>query len=67
MNKIPTGDVGVPPGSGKVKNSCLFDSTFFGIHRKLADSLDPLIQQALERSYEAVVDAGILINISVKF
>lgn len=50
-------------GTGKFKNADVFDATFFGIHRKLADSLDPLIRQSLERAYEAVIDAGILFSL----
>lgn len=45
-------------GIGKLKNPEKFDNVFFGIHRKMAESLDALTRLSLERSVEAIVDAG---------
>lgn len=44
---------------GKIRNPEHFDNVFFGIHRKMAESLDVLTRLCLERSIEAIVDAGI--------
>lgn len=43
---------------GKLRNPEKFDNVFFGIHRKMAESLDVLTRLCLERSIEAIVDAG---------
>lgn len=43
---------------GTVNGLWKFDSTFFGVHPKLADRLDPQIRIMLESTYEAFVDAG---------
>lgn len=52
------GELGTPCGVGKIKTPEKFDNVFFGIHRKMADSLDALTRLSLERSVEAIVDAG---------
>lgn len=52
------GKLGTPYGVGKIKNPEKFDNVFFGIHRKMAESLDALTRLSLERSVEAIVDAG---------
>lgn len=52
------GILGTPYGVGKIKNPEKFDNVFFGIHRKMAESLDALTRLCLERSVEAIVDAG---------
>lgn len=36
-----------------------FDATFFNAHPKLADVMDPMMRLFVERSVEAVVDAGL--------
>lgn len=36
----------------------MFDNIFFGIHRKMAEHLDGLTKLSLERSIEAIIDAG---------
>ena len=36
-----------------------FDNIFFGVHAKLADQLEPMTRMMLERTYEAIIDAGI--------
>jgi len=52
------GELGTPCGVGKIKTPEKFDNVFFGIHRKMAESLDALTRLSLERSVEAIVDAG---------
>lgn len=52
------GVLGTPSGVGKIKAPEKFDNVFFGIHRKMAESLDALTRLSLERSVEAIVDAG---------
>ncbi|XP_014245947.1 fatty acid synthase-like [Cimex lectularius] len=53
------GELGVPAGTGKVKEMNYFDMTFFGIHRKLCEIMDPTTRLCLEHAYAAVCDAGI--------
>ena len=36
-----------------------FDATFFGIHSKLADKMDPTSRMLLEHAYEAIIDSGL--------
>lgn len=43
---------------GVLNNLTKFDSTFFNVHPKLAERLDPQIRTMLESTYEAFVDAG---------
>lgn len=50
--------MGTPPRSGKLKNSDLFDASFFGINEKQANTTDPQFRILLETAYEAIVDAG---------
>lgn len=52
------GLLGTPHGVGKIKAPEKFDNVFFGIHRKMTESLDALTRLSLERSLEAIVDAG---------
>lgn len=52
------GKLGTPHGVGKIRNPDKFDYVFFGIHRKMAESLDALTRLSLERSIEAIIDAG---------
>jgi fatty acid synthase len=35
-----------------------FDASFFGVHFKQAQTMDPMCRMLLERTFEAVVDAG---------
>ncbi|XP_033220326.1 fatty acid synthase-like isoform X2 [Belonocnema kinseyi] len=49
----------IPQRSGKMKNIEKFDNIFFGVHAKLTDQLEPMTRMMLERTYEAVIDAGI--------
>jgi hypothetical protein len=42
----------------KLYNIDKFDASFFGIHNKEAESMDPQCRMLLEKTYEAIVDAG---------
>lgn len=48
----------IPPRSGKVPELDKFDSTFFGIHPKLAEFMDPRQRILCETVYECIIDAG---------
>lgn len=48
----------VPRRSGKINCLEKFDASFFGIHNKQAQALDPQSRILLEHAYEAVIDAG---------
>jgi len=52
------GIYGVPSRSGKLKEISKFDAEFFGIHSKLANSMDIQLRILLEVTHEAIVDAG---------
>lgn len=54
--------MGTPDAAGKLRNPGKFDNIFFGIHRKMAESLDALTRLSLERSVEAIIDAGNLLH-----
>ena len=43
---------------GQISKKDKFDAGFFGIHRKHTTSLDVMTRLILERTYEAIVDAG---------
>ncbi|KAG7203848.1 hypothetical protein KM043_017902 [Ampulex compressa] len=49
----------LPRRSGKINNLSKFDASFFGIHPKQADTMDPMGRILMENTYEAIVDAGI--------
>jgi hypothetical protein len=48
----------LPKRIGKLPNVTKFDASFFGINYKQAHIMDPLCRLLLERTYEAIVDAG---------
>ncbi|XP_012229663.2 fatty acid synthase [Linepithema humile] len=50
---------GLPLRSAKLKNLSSFDASFFGVHPKQADVMDPQLRMLLEITHEAIVDAGI--------
>ncbi|ESO84944.1 hypothetical protein LOTGIDRAFT_235996 [Lottia gigantea] len=50
---------GLPTRSGKLKDISKFDATFFGVHPKQADAMDPQLRILLEITQEALVDAGV--------
>jgi len=49
---------GLPTRTGKLKDLTKFDASFFAIHPKQANSMDPQIRMLLEVTYEALYDAG---------
>ncbi|KAJ8943746.1 hypothetical protein NQ318_011957 [Aromia moschata] len=55
----PSGLYGLPARSGKLKNLEHFDASFFGVHGKQANVMDPQLRMLLELTYEALVDAGV--------
>lgn len=54
----PAGIYGLPKRTGRVKDLRSFDATFFGVHAKQANVMDPQLRMLLEVTYEAIVDAG---------
>ncbi|GLH14335.1 Fatty acid synthase [Gryllus bimaculatus] len=50
---------GLPKRTGKIKDLSKFDATFFGVHAKQANVMDPQLRMLLEITYEAIVDAGV--------
>jgi fatty acid synthase len=48
----------IPQRTGKIYNIDKFDASFFGIHDKEAQSMDPQCRMLMEKTYEALVDAG---------
>jgi hypothetical protein len=52
------GLLGLPKGSGKIKDISSFDANFFGIDDKEANLMDPQIRIMMELAYEAIWDAG---------
>ena len=55
---VISGYLGTPLVMGKLKNIDSFDSEFFGVHSRSANTMDPMLRIMLEVVYEAVVDAG---------
>lgn len=55
----PLGIFGLPTRNGKLKDLTKFDATFFGVHAKQVNTMDPQVRMLLEVTYEAIVDAGI--------
>lgn len=49
----------IPKYSGKIHNLNRFDTGFFGIYYKQVNSMDPMNRKLLEKTYEAVIDAGL--------
>lgn len=49
----------IPKRMGKISNLEKFDASFFGVHAKVANFIDPQCRLILEHAYEAVIDAGI--------
>lgn len=48
----------IPQRTGKILHVNRFDASFFGVHFKQAHTLDPMCRMLLEKTYEAVIDAG---------
>jgi fatty acid synthase len=57
-NFIFTDHPEIPQRTGKLKNIDKFDASFFGVHNKMAQSMDPQCRMLMEKTYEAIVDAG---------
>ncbi|KAF4797413.1 Fatty acid synthase [Turdus rufiventris] len=53
------GIYGLPRRNGKLKDLSKFDASFFGVHPKQANTMDPQLRLLLEVSYEAILDGGI--------
>nr|CAD7400388.1 unnamed protein product [Timema cristinae] len=49
----------IPQRTGKINHVGKFDASYFGIHYKQAHTMDPMCRLLLERSFEAIVDAGV--------
>lgn len=49
---------GLPARMGKLGDMSKFDCSFFGVHAKQADCMDPQMRMLLELTHEAIVDAG---------
>ncbi|CAH1725990.1 unnamed protein product [Aphis gossypii] len=52
-------ELGAIAGTGKMKNVDKFDATFFSAHPKLAEAMDAMTRIFIERSIEAIFDAGL--------
>ncbi len=52
------GFLGLPKGSGKLRDISKFDAKFFGISDKEANLMDAQIRIMIELTYEAIWDAG---------
>lgn len=49
----------VPKRMGKISGLENFDATFFGVHYKQAQTMDPQGRLLIETAFEAIIDAGI--------
>ncbi|XP_050353261.1 fatty acid synthase-like [Nymphalis io] len=49
----------IPQRTGKINNITKFDASFFGVHYKEAHTMDPMSRIILEKTYEAIIDAGL--------
>jgi fatty acid synthase len=58
INTLHTDHPEIPQRTGKLLNVSKFDASFFGVHFKQAHTMDPMCRMLLERSFEAVIDAG---------
>ena len=54
----PVGFQGLPPRTGKLPGFDKFDASFFSVHGKQAQRMDPQLRKLLEVAYEAWVDTG---------
>jgi len=52
------GIFGLPKRSGNLKDLTKFDASFFGVHPKQANVMDPQLRMLLEVTYEALLDSG---------
>lgn len=56
-----SGMYGVPARTGKLNEVNRFDAEFFGVHSKLANSMDVQLRILLEVTHEAIMDAGVVL------
>ena len=49
----------IPVRKGVMNNINKFDATFFGIHYKQANAMDPQGRLMIEAAFEAIMDAGV--------
>lgn len=49
----------IPKRMGKISNLEKFDATFFGVHYKQAQTMDPQGRLLIETAFEAMIDAGV--------
>lgn len=54
-----SGQLGVPVRTGKMKSLEKCDAQYFGLIGKQCHALDPITRKVLERTYEAIFDAGL--------
>ncbi|XP_047538488.1 fatty acid synthase-like [Vanessa atalanta] len=48
----------IPQRTGKINHIEKFDASFFGVHFKETHTIDPMCRILMEKTYEAVIDAG---------
>ena len=58
VNYVFTDHPEIPARTGNLYKIEKFDASFFGIHNGEAESMDPQCRMLLEKTYEAIVDAG---------
>jgi len=58
INFVFTDHPEIPAQTGKLYNIEKFDASFFGVQNRQAENMDPQCRMLLEKTYEAVVDAG---------
>ncbi|XP_047538484.1 fatty acid synthase-like [Vanessa atalanta] len=49
----------IPQRTGKINNIEKFDASFFGVHYQETHTIDPMSRILLEKTYEAIIDAGL--------
>ncbi|CAH1402775.1 unnamed protein product [Nezara viridula] len=52
-------ELGVPHYLGKINDPYTLDLTFFGVHSKLGESMDPQTKLVMEVGFSAICDAGV--------
>lgn len=58
ISLIRTGILGTAPKVANIKDAFQFDNSFYAIHRRLAEVMDPSAKLIYERTVEAIMDAG---------
>ena len=58
INFVFTDHPEIPARTGKLYNIDKFDGSFFSVHNKQAEFMDPQCRMLLEKTYEAIVDGG---------